>query len=255
MNNILLTYKIIYNKLVDILSIETRSSLSLISAFLLMMISRSILTIMDTVFIQDEFPLQRIIFILCTSLLIMGIEVGYTKFVFQFIDRKNQKISFIFNQFSILGKYISGLLIYYGIALLCAIPGFLYLLFKYGIDFFNILSSVFLDPYFQELSTSYINFNELLVILILISVPSTYLMIRLIFWNYFIIDKKLNPINAIKESWLLTKNKNTEILILGIGLLFFNILGAFTIIGICITIPLSYLLFCIYFIYLLSNNS
>ena len=85
--------------------------------------------------------------------------------------------------------------------------------------------------------------------------PSIYLMLRLIFWNYFIIDKKLNGINAIKASWDLTKNKNTEILILGFGLLCLNILGALTLIGICITIPFSYLSFCIYFRDLLSHNS
>ena len=102
MNNILSTYKSLYTKVIDCLSNSTNNALSLISGFLLMMIFRSLLTIMDAIFIPDEFPFQRIIFIVSTSLLIMGIEIGYTKFIFEFIDQKKHKLSFIFKQFHIL---------------------------------------------------------------------------------------------------------------------------------------------------------
>ena len=80
-------------------------------------------------------------------------------------------------------------------------------------------------------------------------------MIRIFFWSYLIIDRGLTGLNSIKMSWKITKNKNLEILIFGISLLFINLLGILTIIGICITLPLSYLFVCLYFRYLLSNKS
>ena len=80
MGNIFSTYKIIYNQIIDYISNNKKLLISIISGFLLILIIRSILAIMDTIFIQEEFPVQRIIFILSTSLLIMGMEIGYTKF-------------------------------------------------------------------------------------------------------------------------------------------------------------------------------
>ena len=79
-------------------------------------------------------------------------------------------------------------------------------------------------------------------------------MIRIFFWSYFIIDKELSGINAIQKSWQLTKNRNYEILFFGIFLLLINIIGALTIIGICLTLPLSYLFVCLYFRFLISKN-
>ena len=77
------------------LSNNTRASISIISAFLLILFIRSLLAIMDTIFIQEEFTIQRIIFILSTGLLIMGMEIGYTKFVFELIDKKERKLNYI----------------------------------------------------------------------------------------------------------------------------------------------------------------
>ena len=254
MNNIFSTYKIIYNQIIDSLSNNTRASISIISGFLLILIIRSLLAIMDTIFIQEEFPIQRIIFILSTGLLIIGMEIGYTKFVFELIDKKERKLNYIFNHFHILGKYLSGLLIFYLIIILFSLPILIYTYFKYGLEIFNIFSSSLLDPYFQELATSYFNFQELAYIVILFSIPTIYVMIRVFFWSYLIIDKEYSGLLAIKTSWILTKNRNLEILTFGIALLFINLLGALTIIGICITLPLSYLFVCLYFRYLLSNK-
>ena len=82
MNNIITTYKIIYHQLVDYTTSNSKTLISIISGFLLVLIIRSLLAIMDTLFIQEEFPIQRIVFMLSTSLLIMGLEIGYTKFIF-----------------------------------------------------------------------------------------------------------------------------------------------------------------------------
>ena len=129
----------------------------------------------------------------------------------------------------------------------------IYVFIKYGIEFFDVLANAILDPYFQELASSYFNLTELLFIIILFSMPAIYLTVRLFFWSYFIIDKNLNGLESIKKSWLLTNNRTTEIIIISIGLLFFNFLGALLIIGICITIPISYLFICLYFRHLIKS--
>ena len=254
MNNIITTYKIIYHQLVDYTTSNSKTLISIISGFLLVLIIRSLLAIMDTLFIQEEFPIQRIVFMLSTSLLIMGLEIGYTKFIFEIIDHKERKLGFIFSHFDILGKYVSGLFFYYLILIVISLPVLIYTYIKYGIEIFNIFSSALLDPYFQELATSYFDFKELLYISILFSIPVIYIMIRIFFWSYFIIDKELSGINAIQKSWQLTKNRNYEILFFGIFLLLINIIGALTIIGICLTLPLSYLFVCLYFRFLISKN-
>ena len=47
-----------------------------------------------------------IIFLISTWLLVTGIEIGYTKFIFNKIDEKSVKISDLFNYFDILPRYI-----------------------------------------------------------------------------------------------------------------------------------------------------
>tara|TARA_B100001123_G_scaffold422631_1_gene531791 strand:- start:162 stop:932 length:771 start_codon:yes stop_codon:yes gene_type:complete len=254
MNSILKTYKTIYKQIENRLSGNFNFIIPLISGFLLMLIVRSFLAILDTIFIQEEFPFQRIIFIFSTGLLITGVEIGYTKLIFEKIDNQNRNISFIFNNFNLLGKYLIGLILFYFIVFLTFIPGIIYIFIKYGIDFFDVLGNAILDPFFQELASSYFNLTELSFIIILFSIPTIYITLRLFFWSYWIIDKNLSGLEAIKRSWHITNNKTTEIVIFSLGLLFFNFLGALLIIGICITIPISYLFICLYFRFLISNN-
>ena len=96
MNDILNTYQLIFRKIKNCFSDYSKNIFPLISGFLIVMFARSIFAIMDTIFIQEEFPIQRIIFILSTILLIVGLEIGYTKFVFNILDKKLLKLSQIF---------------------------------------------------------------------------------------------------------------------------------------------------------------
>ena len=129
----------------------------------------------------------------------------------------------------------------------------IYVFIKYGIEFFDVLANAILDPFFQELASSYFNLSEFFLNLSIFSIPAIYITIRLFFWSYFIIDKNLNGFEAIKKSWSITDNRTTEIIIFSIGLLFFNFLGALLIIGICITIPISYLFICLYFRHIIKS--
>jgi len=250
MNDIISIYHIICGQIKERFS---KNIISLIVGFLVVLLMRSLLAIMDTIFIQDEFPIQRIVFILSTALLIMGLEIGYTKFVFKIIDNHNHNISSIFNYFHFLKKYVLGLILYYFSLTILFLPFLLYLLLKYELEFFELLINSINDPYFQELVSTYFNFNELFLIFLVCLIPTIYFAIRLSFWSYFVIDKEDNALESIKKSWLLTKNKSFEICVFGMLLLFFNLLGALLLVGICFTVPISYLFFCLYFRYLLSQ--
>ena len=254
MKTYLLTIKTIYQQLISIFKQNTRGFLSLVSGFFIILIVRMFLSIVDTIFIAEEFPIQRIIFMLSTALLIVGIEMGYNKLIFKIIDNKEASLSSVFNYFNLLGQYIIGQLIYCLILLLVCLPSMIYLLLQYGNKFFEVVYHSILDPYFQELVASYFNVNELFVILFLLLIPVIYITIRLSCWLYFIIDKKLTGQEAIKQSWILTKNKTGEILIIGLCLIVINIIGLISIIGICFTAPISYLFFCLYYRYLLANQ-
>lgn len=77
-----------------------------------------------------------------------------------------------------------------------------------------------------------------LVGILLLIIPGIIFSIRLQFVSFLILDKKLGPIEAIKESWKITKNQVWNLLLLGIVLGLINLAGFLTlIIGLFWTIP------------------
>ncbi len=57
---------------------------------------------------------------------------------------------------------------------------------------------------------------------------------------YIILDKKLGPVEAIKDSWRLTKGHKWNLLLFTLLLLILNMLGSFVfIVGLLITVPVS----------------
>jgi len=252
-NNIKSTYKIIYNKL-RILYAKTPNNLfSLISGFILIFLIRISLTALDTIFMPDEYPLQRIIFYFSTTLLIMGFEIGYTKIIFNIIDNTKIKLSYIFNYFDLLGKYLITSILFYIILFISCIPCLLYVYIKYGRDIIETIISMFNDPYLESLLDSYFNTTDLIIIILLMFIPVLYLSVRCCLWSFLIIDKNYKPINSLKKSWDLTQNQESTIVVFAICLIIFNILGAISIIGLCLTAPLSYLFFCQYYRLLLHK--
>ena len=252
MKNIFKTYKNIYLQITEKNSNNSGFLYPLISSFLVVLIIRTLLSMLDTVFVVNEFPFQRIIFMISTGLLILGLEIGYTKFIFEKIDNKNRTVGFIFNHFHLLGKYLKGLIMFYLIVLIFSLPCILFCLYKYGMEFFDMLSGMAFDPYFQELAISFYDLNELILIISVFALIPAYIIIRLYFWSYFIIDKNLDGIQSIIASWEITKDRNFEIIIFSILIMLFNLIGIITIIGMCITAPLSYLFLCLYFRHLTS---
>tara|TARA_B110000438_G_C15773244_1_gene632890 strand:+ start:138 stop:851 length:714 start_codon:yes stop_codon:yes gene_type:complete len=234
---------------------NSRSLISLVAGFLVIFSTRMFFTVADTIFIVDEYPFQRIIFMVSTALLLMGFEIGYTKFIFNIIDNKGSSLKTIFSNFNLLSQYIVGQLVYCMAIFITCLPALIFIVIKYDNKIFEIIYNAILDPYFQELVNSYVNVQELFLIFIVCSVPVVYIAIRLTFWSYFLVDKNLNGLDSIKHSWHITKNKNLEIIFVGAALILFNIIGIVSIIGIFFTAPISYLFYCLYFRYLLSNKS
>jgi len=238
--NIIDSLKKTYNKNYSILIV-------IISSFMFIFFIRASLAMLDSVFVADEYPIQRIVFTICSTVLVFGLDIGFIKLILNSLENKPVSINYIFHYFHLLGKYIQGLLLFYLIMLIFSIPALLLLYFVGGSEIFTIIINSIGDPYFQELINSYIDMNQLLIVFIMIIIPFLYLSIRLLFWNYFIIDQNNNGYMSIIKSWKLTKNKELEILSYIFILLIINIIGLLSIVGMCFTIPFSYVFLCKYY--------
>ena len=75
-------------------------------------------------------------------------------------------------------------------------------------------------------------------------VPGIILSMGLAFVPYLVVDRGLGPIEAIKESWRITKGHKWQLLLLFLALLGINLLGILAlIIGIFVTVPVTMLAF------------
>ena len=75
-------------------------------------------------------------------------------------------------------------------------------------------------------------------------VPGIILSMGLAFVPYLVVDRGLGPIEAIKESWRITKGHKWQLLLLFLALLGINLLGILAlIIGIFVTVPITMLAF------------
>ena len=75
---------------------------------------------------------------------------------------------------------------------------------------------------------------------ILLIIPGIFLMIKLWFWDYFIIDKKMGPIEALKKSWNITNGHVLRLFLFFAIIIGINMLGAFALlVGLFITFPVT----------------
>ena len=73
---------------------------------------------------------------------------------------------------------------------------------------------------------------------ILFIIPGIYLGIKLQFFGYFIVDKKMGPVEALKASWAITKGSFWNLFLFGLVCIGVNILGVMALgIGLLVTIP------------------
>ncbi len=78
--------------------------------------------------------------------------------------------------------------------------------------------------------------------LMLLVVPGVIAAVGLFFVPYIVIDKKLGPVDAIKESWRLTKGHKWNILLFSLLFILINLLGVLALgIGLLVTMPITFL--------------
>ena len=246
--------KIIFHDLKKSYKQNYKLFISIISTFMLVFLIRSVLALLDSIFAIDEYPLQRILFMVSSTCLIIGLEIGFTKIIFKGLDTGRIIIADIFNYFHLLVKYIYGLFIFYGILLLIIIPAFVFLHFQFNGEFLSIVYNSLDDPYYQELIYSYLDLKILFVLALILIVPTAYISLRLLFWSYFVIDKGMNGYEAIKNSFIISKHKTHEMIFYLFLILLFNLIGLLSIIGVCFTIPLTYIFLCKYYRLLLYKT-
>ena len=77
--------------------------------------------------------------------------------------------------------------------------------------------------------------------LIFFILPGIYIAIRLMFFTYYIVDKDAGVIDSIKMSWELTRNGVINLFLLGIVFFVINFIGAMLVIGLAVTLPITFL--------------
>ena len=78
--------------------------------------------------------------------------------------------------------------------------------------------------------------------LILLIVPGVIAALGLMFTSYLVVDKGRGPIEALKESWRITKGHRMQLFVLVLAIVGINILGLLAlVVGLLVSIPVSML--------------
>lgn len=78
--------------------------------------------------------------------------------------------------------------------------------------------------------------------LILLVVPGIIAALGLMFVAYLIVDKQMGPIDALKESWRITKGHKGQLFLFTLAVIGINILGFLALlVGLLVTVPVSML--------------
>lgn len=81
-----------------------------------------------------------------------------------------------------------------------------------------------------------------LVGLVLLIVPGVIAAVGLMFSSYLIVDKGRGPIEAVKETWKMTKGHKWELFLLVLAIIGINILGLLAlVVGLLVSVPVSML--------------
>jgi len=77
--------------------------------------------------------------------------------------------------------------------------------------------------------------------LVFFIIPGIYIAVRSMFFTYYIVDKDAGIVDSIKMSWDLTKNGVLNLFLLAILFIIINFIGAILIVGLAVTLPLTFL--------------
>lgn len=111
----------------------------------------------------------------------------------------------------------------------------------------NVESPQYKDLWNPSVFWSYLGLSILLFIIVgigfvLLIIPGIFLAIALGMSGFALVDRKLNPIEALKESWRLTKGNRWKLLLLSLALLVIAIIGIIPLmLGLLVAAPVAML--------------
>lgn len=98
------------------------------------------------------------------------------------------------------------------------------------------------DPLWKYIGAAILTAILVVIGFILLIIPGIYLALRFMFVPYIVMDRKLSPFDALKESSRITHGRKWTLLLFVITLIGLNILGAIALlIGLLVTIPVTML--------------
>lgn len=109
----------------------------------------------------------------------------------------------------------------------------------------DVASARIKDLWHPELFIKYLLASILMGLIVfvgflLLIVPGIIFSLMLAFTLYLVVDRNLGPINALKESRRLTRGNRWSLALLGLALVFLNIVGLVALgIGLFVTVPVS----------------
>jgi hypothetical protein len=96
------------------------------------------------------------------------------------------------------------------------------------------------DRFFPMLGTIALQGVIILIGLVLLIIPGIIAAVLLMFAQLAVVDKNLNPVEALKESYALTKPHLWQLVLFSFAILALNIVGFFAlVIGLLVTVPVS----------------
>ncbi len=119
-------------------------------------------------------------------------------------------------------------------------------LVKISLNFIDGLKSEIKDVFSQ----SHLIFDYLVGYLIYLSIifigfifliiPGFYFMVRLSFFDYLIVDKKMKPVESLKTSWAITNGSFLNLVLFGSVIFLINVIGAMLLfVGLFISVPIA----------------
>ena len=90
---------------------------------------------------------------------------------------------------------------------------------------FNYLIQGFKENYFQIVLANLLTIALIMIGFFALIIPGIIIACRLVFVSYLVMDKKLDPIAAVEESWRMTRGHGWTVFFMGITSFFIFILG------------------------------
>lgn len=99
-------------------------------------------------------------------------------------------------------------------------------------------------PFWRFLGAHILTVIAIAIGFLLLIVPGIILSVGLAFVGYLVVDRGAGPIEAMKESWRITKGHKWQLLLLFLALLGINLLGILALfVGIFVSVPITMLAF------------